>query len=640
MSFYDDLLKKGNNDALALPDVAEYRWKKPAENESEQGAGSDDVENVQLVAPLLGLSPDNVTTWNSGVFPVYGETDGTPVQWIQTMPEKPVSDGMGNGQSEEQVVEQEAVPSDNGATGNSGSGIEGVPPSDVKGANNRPQLGKIPNRWNIDEDELKRRIDAGLQKYERNESVRRAFGSQVSPKEMERVAKSYMSIPEFDIGSFVPEDLGADTKPLDNIRGKQVVEQEPAGQLQQAVKLPELPDFQTWLAQQGGKYGDVGDVLGYDFKQAKQDYEDFVDPEAKARREKAAESRRRLAALGDIGLVIGDIVGAAAGGNVNRRGKSAGEMDYALRQAEENKNLQREALLLQRYRQAADRGIANARQDYAQVMQRYLSDQQNALRQQALANEAIKEQNANEIAWEKLRLQGEQVAENKRSNLASEAIANKNAESRNNYYLWEREQNQGAVNYYEKNTFPVMTVNDEEVRVSLKGFDAKKDALLKLTGGGSSSANSPDGSILGEWRKIKDSVDTDERANSKFAFAINRLEQTAGILLRNKGKDSERAAIQDYVGAILGLYNVVNEEGFNATDKKGIDVDITAFKSVLRENVYKCMNIIEEVAQSDYDTIFMKEYRSPYTGVETFDLFPGGQNEEGIGALDKYAVEQ
>lgn len=562
-------------------------------------------------------------------------TDGEPEQGAG-------NDGVGNGQPEEQVGQAP----NNGATGTPAQGDVPEKPVDSEGgvADNRPQLGKIPNRWNInvdvDEDELKRRIDAGLQKYERNESVRRAFGSQVSPEEMERVARP--SVPTFEIGSFVPEDLGADTTPLDNIRGKQVVEQEPAGQLQQAVKLPELPDFQTWLAQQGGKYGDVGDVLGYDFKQAKQDYEDFVDPEARARREKAAESRRRLAALGDIGLVIGDIVGAAAGGNVNRRGKSAGEVDYALRQAEENKNLQREALLLQRYRQAADRGIANARQDYAQVMQRYLSDQQNALRQQAMANEAIMEQNANEIAWEKLRLQGEQVAENMRSNRASEATANKRVEAQNNYYLWEREKNQEAVNYYEKNTFPVMTVNDEEVRVSLKGFGAKKDILLKLTGGGSSSDNSPDGTILGEWRKIKDSVYTDKGANSEVASAIKRLEQTAYILLKNKGKNSERAAIQDYVGAILGLYNVVNEEGFKATDKEGGDVDITAFKSVLRDNVYKCMNIIEDVAQSDYDEIFSGEYKPPmvnYKGMP-INLYPYGEQNEGTGPLDYLAVKQ
>lgn len=475
------------------------------------------------------------------------------------LPEKPVSDGMGNGQPEEQVGQA----SDNGATGT-------------------PAQGTVP--------------------------------------EKQKIA----------------------TTP-DNNLGEQVVEQEPAGQLQQAVKLPELPDFQEWLAQQGGKYGDVGDVLGYDFKQAKQDYEDFVDPEARARREKAAESRRRLATLGDIGLVIGDIVGAAAGGNVNRRDKSVGEVDYALRQAEENKNLQREALLLQRYRQAADRGIANARQDYAQVMQRYLSDQQNALRQQALANEAIKEQNAHELGLAELALEGARLGEVKRHNQASEATANKNAEAQNNHYLWEREQNQGAVNYYEKNTFPVMTVNDEEVRVSLKGFGAKKDDLLKLTGGGSSSYNSPDGTILGEWRKIKDSVYTDKDTTSKVASAIKRLEQTAYILQQNKGKDSERAAIQDYVGAIVGLYNVVNEEGFKATDKNGRDVDITAFKSVLRDNVYKCMNIIEDVAQSDYYAIFRREYQSPvvnYTGVGPYNLFPGEQNEEGIGALDKYAVGQ
>lgn len=544
-------------------------------------------------------------------------TDGEPEQGAG-------NDGVGNGQPEEQVGQAP----NNGATGTPAQGDVPEKPVDSEGgvADNRPQLGKIPNRWNIDEideDELKRRIDAGLQKYERNESVRRAFGSQVSPEEMERVARP--SVPTFDIGSFVPEDLGADTTPLDNIRGKQVVEQEPAGQLQQAVVLPELPDFQTWLAQQGGKYGDVGDVLGYDFKRAKQDYEDFVDPEARARREKAAESRRRLAALGDIGLVIGDIVGAAAGGNVNRRGKSAGEMDYALRQAEENKNLQREALLLQRYRQAADRGIANARQDYAQVMQRYLSDQQNALRQQAMANEAIKEQNAHELGLAKLALEGERLGEVKRHNQASEATANKNAESRNNYYLSVQGQNKRAIDNYEKRTFPVMTVNDEEVRVSLNGIGSRMGRLLSYTGGGSSSYNSPDGTILGEWGKIKDSVYTDKGANSKFASAIKRLEQTAGILQRNKGEDYDRTAVQDYVSAILGLYNVVNEEGFKATDKKGRDVDITAFKSVLRDNVYKCMNIIEDVAQSDYDAIFSREYKSPvvnYTGVGTFDLTP------------------
>lgn len=590
MNFFGDLLKNGNNDALALPDVAEYRWKKPAENESEQGTGSDGVENGQSVEQV-GQATDNGAT-------------GTPAQ--RTVPEKPVV-------------------------------------SEGRVADNRP---KIPNRWNIDEideDELKRRIDAGLQKYERNESVRRAFGSQVSPEEMERVARP--SVPTFDIGSFVPEDLGADTTPLDNIRGKQVVEQEPAGQLQQAVKLPELPDFQPWLAQQGGKYGDVGDVLGYDFKQAKQDYEDFVDPEARSRREKAAESRRRLAALGDIGLVIGDIVGAAAGGNVNRRGKSAGEMDYALRQAEENKNLQREALLLQRYRQAADRGIANARQDYAQVMQRYLSDQQNALRQQAMANEAIKEQNAHELGLAKMALEGARLGEVKRHNQALEATANKNAESRNNYYLSVQEQNKRAIDNYEKRTFPIMTVNDEEVRVSLNGIGSRMGRLLSYTGGGSSPYNSPDGTILGEWRKIKDSVSTDKGTNSKFAYAIKRLEETAGILQRNKGEDYDRTAVQDYVSAILGLYNVVNEEGFKATDKKGRDVDITAFKSVLRDNVYKCMNIIEDVAQSDYDAIFRREYQSPvvnYTGVGPYNLFPREPNEgeEGTGALDHLVVVQ
>lgn len=259
------------------------------------------------------------------------------------LPEKPVSDGMGNGQPEEQVGQA----SDNGATGT-------------------PAQGTVP--------------------------------------EKQKIA----------------------TTP-DNNLGEQVVEQEPAGQLQQAVKLPELPDFQTWLAQQGGKYGDVGDVLGYDFKQAKQDYEDFVDPEAKARREKAAESRRRLAALGDIALVIGDIVGAAAGGNVNRRGKSAGEMDYALRQAEENKALQREALLLQRYRQAADRGIANARQDYAQVMQRYLSDQQNALRQQALANDAKKIDYSYQQWLGEHGLNERKQAENERHNKVLESIAQEKA---------------------------------------------------------------------------------------------------------------------------------------------------------------------------------------------------------------------
>lgn len=598
MSFFDDLLKKGNNDALALPDVAEYRWKKPAENESEQGAGSDGVENVQLVAPLLGLSSDNVTTWNSGVSPVYGETDGTPAQG--TVPEKPVSDGMGNGQPEEQVGQA----SDNGATGNSGSGIEDIPLDNVE----QKVKNSLLNREYVLDPDSKKKVA-----FLRGMGGRRVY----------------------------PTGGGEETTEMGSVHG---VEQEPAGQFPQAVKLPELPDFQTWLAQQGGKYGDVGDVLGYDFKQAKQDYEDFVDPEARARREKAAESRRRLAALGDIALVIGDIVGAAAGGNVNRRGKSAGEMDYALRKAEENKNLQREALLLQRYRQAADRGIANARQDYAQVMQRYLSDQQNALKRAALVNEAIKEQNAHELGLAKLALEGERLGEVKRHNQASEATANKNAESRNNYDLSVQGQNKRAIDNYEKRTFPVMTVNDEEVRVSLEGFGAKKDTLLKLTGGGSSSANSPDGTILGEWRKIKDSVYTDKGANSEFATAIKRLEQTAYILLQNKGKDSERAAIQDYVGAILGLYNVVNEEGFTATDEDGIDVDITAFKSVLRENVYKCMNIIEEVAQSDYNTIFMREYKSPVvnnTGV--YNLFPPGkqnEGEEGTGQLDYLAGKQ
>lgn len=564
MNFFDDLLKKGNNDALDLPDVAEYRWKKPAENESEQGTGSDDVENGQP-EEQVGQAPNNGAT-------------RTPTQ--RTVPEKPVD---------------------------SEGGV----------ADNRPQLGKIPNRWNIDvdEDELKRRIDAGLQKYERNESVRRAFGSQVSPEEMERVARP--SVPTFDIGSFVPEDLGADTTPLDNIRGEQMVEQEPAGQLQQAVKLPELPDFQTWLAQQGGKYGDVGDVLGYDFKQAKQDYEDFVDPEAKARREKAAESRRRLAALGDIGLVIGDIVGAAAGGNVNRRGKSAGEVDYALRQAEENKALQREALLLQRYRQAADRGIANARQDYAQVMQRYLSDQQNALRQQALANDA-KEIDYSHQQWlGEHELNVRKQAERERNNKILEDIAREKARVSGVRADAYASGINGLKKKFLENSFGVETTDPNTgAFVSKQTFGKHLGTMLKYTGigsGGSSESNS----ISYKWAELG----LEKEKNEGIYRSIKSMVDAGKELKDEKTPSTQQ--IQKYMSALVGLYNDVTSEGFMLRDKKGRDLpkETADFVNRVETNVIEVMRLVK-LAERDNLNAYSNDVNALYMGeplLETVD---------------------
>ncbi len=447
MNFFGDLLKNGNNDALDLPDVAEYRWKKPAENESEQGAGSDDVENGQSVAP--------------------------------------------------------------------------------------------------------------------------------------------------------------------------VVEQEPAGQLQQAMKLPELPDFQTWLAQQGGKYGDVGDVLGYDFKQAKQDYEDFVDPEARARREKAAESRRRLATLGDIALVIGDIVGAAAGGNVNRRGKSAGEVDYALRQAEENKNLQREALLLQRYRQAADRGIANARQDYAQVMQRYLSDQQNALRQQALANEA-KEIDYSHQQWlGEHELNERKQAEKERNNKILEDIAREKARVSGVRADAYASGINGLKKKFLENSFGVETTDPNTgAFVSKQTFGEHLGTMLKYTGigsGGFSDSNS----ISYKWAELGLEKEKNEGIYQSIKSMVD-----AGKKLKDE-KTPSTQQIQKYMSALVGLYNDVTSEGFMLRDKKGRDLprETADFVNRVETNVIEVMRLVKlaerdnlNAYSNDVNALYMRE-----TLLETVD---------------------
>lgn len=472
MSFYDDLLKKGDNDAL--PDEAEYRWEKPAENESEQGAGSD---------------------------------------------------GMGNGQPEEQVG-QEAVPSDNGATGT-------------------PAQGTVPEKP----------VSDGV-----------GNGQPVAP----------------------------------------VVEQEPAGQLPQAVKLPELPDFQTWLAQQGGKYGDVGDVLGYDFKQAKQDYEDFVDPEARTRREKAAESRRRLAALGDIGLVIGDIVGAAAGGNVNRRGKSAGEVDYALRQAEENKNLQREALLLQRYRQAADRGIANARRDYAQVMQRYLSDQQNALRQQAMANDA-KEIDYSHQQWlGEHELNTRKQAEKERNNKILEDIAREKARVagvRADVYA---SGINGLKKKFLENSFGVETTDPNTgAFVSKQTFGEYLGTMLKYTGIGSGDSNS----ISYKWAELG----LEKEKNEGIYQSIKSMEDAGRTLKDEKTPSTQQ--IQKYMSALVGLYNDVTSEGFMLRDKKGRDLpnETADFVNRVETNVIEVMRLAK-LAERDNLTAYSNDVNALYMG--------------------------
>lgn len=507
MSFFEDLLKKGNNDALALPDVAEY-----------------------IVASRGEQAPDN------------------------------------------------------GATGNSGSGIEDIPLDNVE-KSIRPSISDMI----------------------KHSAVKRAFGSQVSPEEMERVARP--SVPTFDIGSFVPEDLGADTKPLDNIRGEQVVEQEPAGQLPQAVKLPELPDFQAWLAQQGGKYGDVGDVLGYDFKQAKQDYEDFVDPEARARREKAAESRRRLAALGDIGLVIGDIVGAAAGGNVNRRGKSAGEVDYALRQAEENKNLQREALLLQRYRQAADRGIANARQDYAQVMQRYLSDQQNALRQQALANDA-KEIDYSHQQWlGEHELNERKQEERERNNKILEDIAREKARVSGVRADAYASGINGLKKKFLENSFGVETTDPNTgAFVSKQTFGKHLGTMLKYTGigsGGFSDSNS----ISYKWAELG----LEKEKNEGIYQSIKSMEDACRAFKDEKTPTTQQ--IQKYMSALVGLYNDVTSEGFMLRDKKGKDLpeETADFVNKVETNVIEVMRLVK-LAERDNLNAYSNDVNALYMG--------------------------
>lgn len=441
------------------------------------------------------------------------------------LPEKPVSDGMGNGQPEEQVGQA----SDNGATGT-------------------PAQGTVP--------------------------------------EKQKIA----------------------TTP-DNNLGEQVVEQEPAGQLQQAVKLPELPDFQEWLAQQGGKYGDVGDVLGYDFKQAKQDYEDFVDPEARARREKAAESRRRLATLGDIGLVIGDIVGAAAGGNVNRRDKSVGEVDYALRQAEENKNLQREALLLQRYRQAADRGIANARQDYAQVMQRYLSDQQNALRQQAMANDAKKIDYSYQQWLGEHGLNERKQAENERHNKVLESIAQEKARVSGVRADAYASGINGLKKEYLKNSFGVETTDPNTgAFVSGQTFGKYLGTMLKYTGigsGGFSDSNS----ISYKWAELG----LEKEKNEGIYQSIKSMEDASRAFKDEKTPTTQQ--IQKYISALVGLYNDVTSEGFMLRDKKGKDLpeETADFVNKVETNVIEVMRLVK-LAERDNLNAYSNDVNALYMG--------------------------
>lgn len=410
-------------------------------------------------------------------------------------------------------------------------------------------------------------------------------------------------------------------KPVDSEGGvadnrPQVVEQEPAGQLQQAVKLPELPDFQTWLAQQGGKYGDVGDVLGYDFKQAKQDYEDFVDPEARARREKAAESRRRLAALGDIGLVIGDIVGAAAGGNVNRRGKSAGEVDYALRQAEENKNLQREALLLQRYRQAADRGIANARQDYAQVMQRYLSDQQNALRQQALANEA-KEIDYSHQQWlGEHELNVRKQAERERNNKILEDIAIEKARVAGVRADAYASGINGLKKKFLENSFRVETTDPNTgAFVSKQTFGKDLGTMLKYTGIGSGGSDS--NSISYKWAELGLEKEKNEGIYQSIKSMVD-----AGKELKDE-KTPSTQQIQKYMSALVGLYNDVTSEGFMLRDKKGRDLPkkTADFVNRVETNVIEVMRLVK-LAERDNLNAYSNDVNALYMGeplLETVD---------------------
>lgn len=425
-------------------------------------------------------------------------------------------------------------------------------------------------------------------------AVRRAFGDHVSPEEMERIATSKLPI---------------ELVPLDSSSGKTA-----ASLGENPPSYDSIGDFYTWLKGTGGRYGDLNDILSANYEQARRDYNDLISPEAKRAREKANESRKRLAVLGDIGLVLGDIVGAYAGGNVNRRDKTAQMVNAERELADEAMLQQRESALLQRYRQAADRGLANARQDYQTALQRYLKDQDNDIKRIQLGIQ--RDKLANEQArWEKeFGLKESAQVERKRHNEELEKIAQEKARQSGVRADAYASGINGLKRKYLDNSFGVETIDpDMNVSVSREAFGKYLGTMLGLTGGGYGGASNK-GSILYDWDKLKTDSKIKEENNEGVWKAIDYLGQTSKVF--KKEKTPTRQQIQNYVSALVGLYNEVTSEGFMLKSKKGENLpdETAAFVSMVENNIIEVMRKIKEAEKENLDA-YSKGLESLYMGI-------------------------
>lgn len=454
------------------------------------------------------------------------------------------------------------------------------------------------------EDRIVESLKADLAKNEKNAAVRRAFGPDVSPGEMERVAKTGLPI----------EPLGVERQP-DNGAG------DPSRSFGN-----DIGDFYTWLRGTGGRYGDLNDILSANYEQARRDYNDLISPEAKQAREKANESRKRLAALGDIGLVLGDIVGAAAGGNVNRRDKNAQMVNAERELADESMFQQRESALLQRYRQAADRQLARARQDYQTALQRYLQDKDNKLKQYQLKLQRNKLANE-QIRWEReFGLKAAKQEEDIRHNKELEKIAQEKARQSGVRADAYASGINGLKRRYLDNTFGVQTTAPEmNVYVSGESFGKYLGSMLGLTGAGYGSS-SEEGSILYDWDKLRNETKGLEKGNNNEGI-FNALKSLAdaGKAVSVKEKKPTPQQIQNYISSLVGLYNEVMSEGFMLHGKKGeaLPEETAAFVRRVEDNVIEVMRYIklaekENLAayQRDLGSLFMG---IPDNGEETVD---------------------
>lgn len=458
----------------------------------------------------------------------------------------------------------------------------------------------------------------GKLREERNTAVRRAFGDHVSPEEMERIATSKLPI---------------EPVPLDSSSGKTA-----ASLGENPPSYDSIGDFYTWLKGTGGRYGDLNDILSANYEQARRDYNDLISPEAKRAREKANESRKRLAVLGDIGLVLGDIVGAAAGGNVNRRDKTAQMVNAERELADEAMLQQRESALLQRYRQAADRGLANARHDYQTALQRYLKDQDNDLNriQLGIQRDKLADEQAR---WEKeFGLKEREQAEKKEHNDAMEEIGRTRANAQKTAAETRSKNLDQAREYYDKNTFPIASVNGNDLRVSDDRFGKIAGELIEYTGKG---VDDKGDSIIGAWKGIKGNLASEvdgKKVNTGIMSAMAALENAAYAFVDPDNKKLSRKQMQDYVNSIIQLYNLVNKKDFSLEGKqggilsKGTEIDTGEFVDLVNRKVGLIIERLEDISRESYDDYY-REMKDIETGYRSYDY---SSLPEGDGSFDQF----